>query len=62
MTTIVRLIRSARLSDVAEYAYAATAPADARLIFLAGSCPLHADGSTARSGTSQAKQRTASRT
>ncbi|WP_226351549.1 RidA family protein [Pseudonocardia sp. ICBG601] len=25
----------------------ATAPADARLIFLAGSCPLHADGSTA---------------
>lgn len=50
MTTIVRLIRSARLSDVAEYAYAATAPADARLIFLAGSCPLHADGSTAAAG------------
>ncbi|WP_435812516.1 RidA family protein [Streptomyces smyrnaeus] len=32
------------LSDVAEYAYAATAPCDARLIFLAGACPLAADG------------------
>ncbi|WP_372447886.1 RidA family protein [Streptomyces smyrnaeus] len=32
------------LSDVAEYAYAATAPPDARLIFLAGACPLAADG------------------
>lgn len=42
----VTLIRSAALSDVAQYAYAATAPANARLIFLAGSCPLNADGST----------------
>ena len=42
----VTLIRSASLADRAEYAYAATAPADARLIFLAGSCPLDADGST----------------
>ncbi|MEU2721360.1 RidA family protein [Streptomyces smyrnaeus] len=32
------------LSDVAEYAYAATAPPDTRLIFLAGACPLAADG------------------
>jgi enamine deaminase RidA (YjgF/YER057c/UK114 family) len=32
---------------VVQYAYAATAPADARLIFLAGSCPLNDDGSTA---------------
>ncbi|MFE9105661.1 RidA family protein [Actinomadura geliboluensis] len=47
MARAVTLIRSASLSDVAEYAYAATAPADARLIFLAGSCPLNADGSTA---------------
>ncbi|UWX98421.1 RidA family protein [Arthrobacter zhaoxinii] len=46
----VTLIRSAQLSDAAEYAYAATAPADARLIFLAGSCPLEADGSTAAIG------------
>ncbi|GAA5094905.1 RidA family protein [Nocardia iowensis] len=46
----VTLIRSNTLSDVAEYAYAATAPAEARLIFLAGACPLNADGSTAAVG------------
>lgn len=46
----VKLIRSATLSDVAEYAYAATAPAGSRLIFLAGACPLNADGSTAAVG------------
>lgn len=46
----VTLIRSASLSDAAEYAYASTAPADARLIFLAGSCPLNEDGSTAGVG------------
>lgn len=50
MATAVTLIRSASLSDAAEYAYAATAPADARLIFLAGSCPLNEDGSTAGVG------------
>lgn len=52
-TTVARavtLIRSASLSDVAEYAYAATAPAGSRLIFLAGSCPLNEDGSTAAIG------------
>ncbi|MCQ2001058.1 RidA family protein [Arthrobacter zhaoxinii] len=46
----VTFIRSTQLSDAAEYAYAATAPADARLIFLAGSCPLEEDGSTAAIG------------
>jgi enamine deaminase RidA (YjgF/YER057c/UK114 family) len=46
----VSLIRSSSLSDVAEYAYAATAPAEARLIFLAGACPLNEDGSTAAVG------------
>jgi enamine deaminase RidA (YjgF/YER057c/UK114 family) len=46
----VSLIRSPSLSDVAEYAYAATAPAEARLIFLAGACPLNEDGSTAAVG------------
>ncbi|MBP3044421.1 RidA family protein [Arthrobacter jiangjiafuii] len=46
----VTLIRAAQLSDTAEYAYAATAPAGSRLIFLAGSCPLEADGSTAAVG------------
>jgi enamine deaminase RidA (YjgF/YER057c/UK114 family) len=50
MPRAVTLIRSASLSDVAEYAYAATATADARLIFLAGACPLNEDGSTAAVG------------
>ncbi|WP_338693153.1 Rid family hydrolase [Streptomyces sp. Q6] len=50
MPRAVTLIRSAALSDVAEYAYAATAPAEARLIFLAGACPLEKDGSTAAVG------------
>lgn len=48
--TAVTLIRAAELSDVAQYAYAATAPADARLIFLAGACPLNRDGTTAAVG------------
>jgi enamine deaminase RidA (YjgF/YER057c/UK114 family) len=50
VTGVITLIRSAALSDVAEYAYAATAPAESRLIFLAGSCPLNEDGSTAAIG------------
>ncbi|WP_367135701.1 RidA family protein [Saccharothrix sp. HUAS TT1] len=50
MGKAVTLIRSSRLSDVAEYAYAATAPADARLVFLAGACPLNEDGTTAGVG------------
>lgn len=50
MARAVTLIRSGALSDVAEYAYAATAPAEARLVFLAGACPLNEDGSTAAVG------------
>ncbi|MEU6979192.1 MULTISPECIES: RidA family protein [unclassified Streptomyces] len=50
MPRAVELIRSASLSDVAEYAYAATAPAEARLVFLAGACPLDADGATVAVG------------
>ncbi|HEY1819643.1 MAG TPA: Rid family hydrolase [Trebonia sp.] len=50
MPHAVTLIRSAALSGVAEYAYAATAPAESRLIFLAGACPLNEDGSTAAVG------------
>jgi enamine deaminase RidA (YjgF/YER057c/UK114 family) len=46
----ITLIRSASLSSVAEYAYAAAAPAQSRLIFLAGACPLNEDGSTAAIG------------
>lgn len=44
MPSSVELIRASNLSDVAEYAYAATAPKDARLIFLAGASPLDDDG------------------
>jgi enamine deaminase RidA (YjgF/YER057c/UK114 family) len=47
--TAVELIRSSVLSP-AEYAHAATAPADARLVFLAGSCPLDVDGATVAPG------------
>lgn len=50
MPSSVKLIRSAALSDVAQYAYAATAPKEARLIFLAGACPLGPDGSTVAVG------------
>ena len=50
MARAVTLIRAAALSDVAQYAYAATAPAGSRLIFLAGACPLNEDGSTAAVG------------
>jgi enamine deaminase RidA (YjgF/YER057c/UK114 family) len=50
MPSAVQLIRSTRLSDVAEYAYAATAPKEARLVFLAGACPLDDDGSTVAVG------------
>jgi enamine deaminase RidA (YjgF/YER057c/UK114 family) len=46
----ITLIRSSSLSSMAEYAYAATAPAGSRLIFLAGACPLNQDGSTAAIG------------
>lgn len=49
MTSAVRLIRSEVLAD-APYAYAATAPAGSRLIFLAGACPLEDDGSTTAPG------------
>ena len=45
MPGAVRLIRSTSLAAT-DYAYAATAPAGARLVFLAGACPLDADGRT----------------
>ena len=50
MPHAITLIRSTSLSSVAQYAYAATAPAQSRLIFLAGACPLNEDGSTAAIG------------
>jgi enamine deaminase RidA (YjgF/YER057c/UK114 family) len=50
MPHAVRLIRSASLFGLAQYAYASTAAAGSRLIFLAGACPLNEDGSTAAVG------------
>ena len=50
MNSAVTLLRSAVLSDVAEYAYAATVPSGTRLVFTAGACPLNADGTTAAVG------------
>ena len=50
MPSSVQLIRAPNLSDIAEYAYAATAPKDARLIFLAGACPLDQHGGTVSVG------------
>jgi len=49
MSSAVQLIRSADLA-AAPYAYAATAPAGSRLVFLAGACPLEDDGSTTAPG------------
>lgn len=49
MSSAVQLIRSTDLA-AAPYAYAATAPAGSRLVFLAGACPLEDDGSTTAPG------------
>lgn len=49
MSSAVQLIRSTDLA-AAPYAYAATAPSDSRLIFLAGACPLDDDGTTTAPG------------
>jgi enamine deaminase RidA (YjgF/YER057c/UK114 family) len=58
MASAVNLIRSTALSEAAQYAYVATAPADSRLIFLAGSCPLDTAGATVGQGdyAAQAEQ------
>lgn len=55
--TAVTLIRSDSLAQSAPYAYASTAPADARLVFLAGACPLDADGDVAARGDIAAQAR-----
>lgn len=45
MSSVVQLIDSPSLAS-APYAYAATVPADSRLVFLAGACPLSDEGRT----------------
>lgn len=57
MPGAVTLIRSGALADAAQYAYAATAPPEARMIFLAGACPLNQDGTTADIGDYAAQAR-----
>ncbi|KAA5834649.1 RidA family protein [Saccharopolyspora hirsuta] len=54
----MRLLRSAALSDVAEYAYGAVVPPDSQLVFAAGACPLDEDGVTVAVGdyAGQARQ------
>ncbi|MEU4771360.1 RidA family protein [Micromonospora sp. NPDC023644] len=58
MTPLTRLVRVPALSDVAEYAYAATVEPPARLIHTAGACPLDAEGRTVAPGdpVGQARQ------
>ncbi len=46
----VELIRAPGLASVVPYAYAATAPAQARFVFLAGACPLDAAGTVTAGG------------
>jgi enamine deaminase RidA (YjgF/YER057c/UK114 family) len=50
----VRLVRSDSLAP-ADYAYAAIAPAGSRIVFLAGACPLDADGRTVGPGSLEAQ-------
>jgi enamine deaminase RidA (YjgF/YER057c/UK114 family) len=49
MVPAIRLVRSAELSD-APYAYGAVVDGAARLVFLAGACPIEKDGTTAAVG------------
>ena len=46
----VRLIRSRQLAQTVDYAYAAAAEASARLVWVAGACPLDANGETVAAG------------
>lgn len=56
MSRPVQLIRSSSLAEV-DYAYAATAPAGSRVVFLAGACPLDARGRTVGIGDHEAQAR-----
>ncbi|WP_405116020.1 Rid family hydrolase [Micromonospora sp. NBC_01405] len=59
MSDAVALVRVPELSDVAEYAYAATVDTPARLVFTAGACPLDAEGRTVAPGDPAAQARQA---
>ncbi|RKN17342.1 RidA family protein [Micromonospora musae] len=51
------MISAPGLSDVAEYAYAATVEPPARLVFTAGACPLDSEGRTVAPGDHAAQAR-----
>ncbi|WP_076260025.1 RidA family protein [Intrasporangium flavum] len=55
--SVVRLVRSTSLTDIAPYAYAATTDGPARLVFAAGACPLDAAGATVAPGDIEAQAR-----
>ncbi|UBU14570.1 RidA family protein [Nonomuraea gerenzanensis] len=46
----VRLVRSAELAQTVEYAYAAVADTPMRCVWVAGACPLDAEGNTVAAG------------
>ena len=50
MTSAVRLIRIQQLAQTVDYAYAATAEAPVRSVWVAGACPLDANGETVAAG------------
>ncbi|MFJ3219231.1 RidA family protein [Kitasatospora sp. NPDC086801] len=50
MSSAVKLIRSSRLAPAVDYAYAALVDAPARSLWLAGACPLDAEGRTVAVG------------
>ena len=54
MSSVVRLLRAPQFADAPD-AYAAAAPADARLVFLAGACPLEDDGTATAPGDDAAR-------
>ncbi len=57
MPDAVALLHVPALSNVAEYAYAATVEPPARLVFTAGACPLNAEGRTVAPGDHAAQAR-----
>ncbi|WP_329485801.1 RidA family protein [Kitasatospora sp. NBC_01246] len=50
MSGTVRLIRNPRLTQAVDYAYAASVDAPVRSLWLAGACPLDAEGRTVAVG------------
>ena len=50
MTSAVRLIHNQQLAQTVDYAYAATAEAPVRSVWVAGACPLDTNGETVAAG------------